>query len=123
LRPDIVVVQMGMNDLTGLHSGSREVDWVTSTTRDAIRALVGSAGALGAQIIVTTIFPLARGLTPNQAMQMAIRTLNNDLLALASEGVQLLDSATLLAGPDGYVLPAYADDELHLSPAGYATLN
>jgi lysophospholipase L1-like esterase len=35
----------------------------------------------------------------------------------------VFDTAMVLAGADGYVRPAFADDELHLSPAGYATLN
>lgn len=123
LRPDIVVVQMGVNDLTGLHPHAREGDLLVAATRDAIAAVVEAARGLGAQVIVTTIFPLARGYLPDQVVQAAISAVNAHLLALAGDGVQLLDSAAVLAGPDGYVLPAFADDELHLSPAGYAALN
>ncbi|NTU80860.1 MAG: SGNH/GDSL hydrolase family protein [Chloroflexales bacterium] len=123
LRPDIVVIQMGVNDLTGLHPRSREVDRAIAATRGAIIAVVSSARALGAQVIVTTIFPLARGYAPDQAVQAAISAVNAGLPALTGEGVQLFDSAAVLAGPDGYVRSTYADDELHLSPAGYAALN
>lgn len=123
LRPDIVVVQMGVNDLAGLHPRSPELDLVIAATRNAIATVVGAARTLGATVIVTTIFPLARGYQPDQAVQAAIRALTAALSALAGEGVQLFDSAAVLTGPDGYVCPAYADDELHLSHAGYAALN
>ena len=56
-------------------------------------------------------------------MQRAIAEVNHDLLGLRMAGVQVLDSATVLAGSDGYVRDTYADDELHLSVAGYAALN
>jgi lysophospholipase L1-like esterase len=123
LRPDIVVVQMGVNDLAGLHPGSREVETVVAATRDAIVAVLRSARNLGAHVVVTTVFPLARGYLPDQVVQEAIKAVNAGLPSLAGEGVQVFDSAAVLAGANGYVLPAYADDELHLSPAGYAALN
>jgi len=123
LRPDIVVVQMGVNDLTGLTPTSRERERVVAAAVEAITAVVGSARAIGAQVIVTTIFPLAREAFVDHAVQAAISAVNTALLALAGEGVQLFDTTAVLAGADGYVRPAFADDELHLSPAGYAALN
>jgi lysophospholipase L1-like esterase len=123
LRPDIVVVQMGVNDLTGLHPRSPERDLVIAATRNAIATVVGAARTLGATVIVTTIFPLARGYLPDHTVQAAISAINAHLLALAGDGVQLLDSPAVLTGPDGYVLQSFADDELHLSRAGYAALN
>jgi lysophospholipase L1-like esterase len=123
LRPDVVVVQMGVNDLTGLTPRSPGRDQVVAATREAIVAVVAGARALGAQVVLTTIFPLARGPFPDAAVQAAIGALNRDLLALAAPDLRVLDSAAVLAGADGYVRPAYAEDELHLSPAGYAALN
>lgn len=123
LRPDIVVVQLGVNDLAELHPRLREVDAIVAATRSAIAAVVESARVLGAQVVVTTIFPLARGSFPDHTVQRTIRTVNKGLLALAGEGVLVFDSAAVLAGADGYVLPPYAEDELHLSPAGYTALN
>ena len=59
----------------------------------------------------------------NPAVQRAIADVNRELLGLRMAGVQVLDSAAVLAGPDGYVRDAYANDELHLNKAGYAALN
>lgn len=122
-RADIVVIQMGVNDLTGLTLASRERERVVAATVEAITAVVGGARAIDAHVILTTIFPLARGAFVNHAVQAAISAVNAALLALAGEGVQLFDTTAVLAGADGYLRPAFADDELHLSPAGYAALN
>lgn len=123
LRPGIVVVQMGVNDLTGLHQGSCEVGSTVATTRDAIAAVAASVCNLWAYVIVTTIFPVARGYLPAEAVQAAIKLVNDQLRALAGPGVEVFDSTAVLTGSDGYVLPAFADDDLHLSPTGYEALN
>ena len=123
LRPDIVVLQMGVNDLAELMLGSRERALAVAATRRTIEAVVASARTLGARVVLTTIFPLAHGPLPDTAVQRAIAEVNHDLLGLRMAGVQVLDSATVLAGSDGYVRDTYADDELHLSVAGYAALN
>ncbi|MCS6883465.1 MAG: GDSL-type esterase/lipase family protein [Oscillochloridaceae bacterium] len=119
LRPAIVVLQLGVNDLAAR--------WPDPATQEAvveaITAVVAEARALGTEVILTTIFPLARGLWADPATQEAIAAVNERLGALAGAGVRVLDSAAILCGPDGYVLDRYADDELHLSAAGYAALN
>jgi lysophospholipase L1-like esterase len=48
---------------------------------------------------------------------------NTKLTASTDVQVTVFDSAAVLAGPDGYVRPTYAADELHLNAAGYAVLN
>lgn len=90
LRPDIVVVQLGVNDLVGLTPGSPD--------RERVVAAVLSATA-------------------------SVAAVNQGLPGLAGAEGPLLDSAAVLTGPDGYVRPAYAEDEVHLSAAGYAALN
>lgn len=115
LRPDVVVVQAGVNDLVSLGK--------PGPVLQAIAAIVDGARGLGAQVVLTTIFPLARGPLPDAAVQAAIAELNDQLRGLAAPGVALLDSAAALADPDGYVRDAYAADELHLSAAGYMALN
>jgi lysophospholipase L1-like esterase len=84
---------------------------------------VRQARALGAAVILTTIFPLARGLYRDDAVQASITEVNTALLGAAEEQITVFDSAAVLAKPDGYVRPAFAADELHLSAAGYAILN
>lgn len=123
LRPDIVVVQMGVNDLVELTSRTPDRERLVIAVRAAIASVVTDARALGAQVILTTIFPLARGPYAGRVVQEAIGAINQGLASLAAPDVQLLDSAAVLCGADGYVREAYADDEVHLCRAGYAALN
>lgn len=123
LRPDIVVVQMGVNDLVELTGRAPDRERRVSAVRAAIASVVADARALGARVILTTIFPLARGPYAGRAIQEAITAVNQGLPSLAAPDVQLLDSAAALCGPDGYVRDAYAEDEAHLNAAGYAALN
>lgn len=123
LEPDSIVVQVGVNDLmaVGLLRESRAQ--IIAATRDNIEAIVARARGTGARVILTTIFPLARGSLPDPAVQQAITEINQSLHDLAAPDVQVLDSAAVLAGPDGYVRPDYSKTELHLTPAGYEALN
>lgn len=123
LRPDRVVVQMGVNDLVELTMGHHGRAQIVAMTGRTIAAVVANARDLGARVVLTTIFPLAHGAVPDVAVQRAIAEVNRDLLGRAMEGVAVLDSAAVLVGPDGYVRDVYAADELHLSAAGYAALN
>ncbi|MFQ3664065.1 MAG: GDSL-type esterase/lipase family protein [Chloroflexaceae bacterium] len=123
LRPDIVVVQMGVNDLVELTGHAPERERLVMAVRTAIASVVSDARALGARVILTTIFPLAHGPYASRAVQEAIAAVNQGLSSLAAPEVRLLDSAAVLCGSDGYVRDAYADDEAHLNAAGYAALN
>jgi lysophospholipase L1-like esterase len=123
LRPAIVVVQMGVNDLTGRLSRASERERAVAEVYAATAAVVGGVRTLGARVILTTIFPLARGSFPDDVTQAAIAAVNRILTGLDAADVTRFDSAAVLAGDDGYVRPAYADDQLHLSAAGYAALN
>lgn len=123
LRPDIIVVQVGANDLAALNLLGQNRAQIIANLLEHIETIVAKARGGGARVILTTVFPIARGLPPNAAVQQAIAEVNQRLLAMAAPDLQVLDSAAVLAGPDGYARPAYAVDEYHLSAAGYAALN
>lgn len=114
---------MGVNDLVELTSRTPQREQLLIAVHAAIASVVADARALGARVILTTIFPLARGPYAGRTVQEAIAAINQGLASLVAPQVQLLDSAAVLCGPDGYVRDAYADDEAHLSTAGYAALN
>lgn len=123
LQPEIVVIQMGVNDLASLAYYPAKQAEVVAAVCAAIASVVDEARAMGCRVVLTTIFPLAHGPLPDRVVQEAIASVNRELLNLAGPGVQVLDSAAVLCGPDGYVRPEYAEDEAHLSAAGYAALN
>ncbi|PDV98391.1 SGNH/GDSL hydrolase family protein [Candidatus Chloroploca asiatica] len=119
LHPDVIVLQLGVNDLAGGSPGLATQHAVFA----AIATVTTEARRIAAPVVLTTIFPLARGPWASSQVQAAILAVNARLPTLVTDGVQLLDSAAVLCGPDGFVSSRYADDELHLSAAGYAMLN
>ncbi|MGF1522456.1 MAG: SGNH/GDSL hydrolase family protein [Leptolyngbyaceae cyanobacterium] len=128
LQPDAVIVQVGINDLKaiGLFPGRREA--IIAACKAHIQQIVEDSTAIGATVILTTIFPtgavpLERQPFWSDAIAEAVVEVNNYLFTLANEQVIVLDTFTVLANSQGQVLPKYSRDELHLNAQGYAVLN
>ena len=130
LNPSVVVLQVGINDLKtiGLFPGRKEE--IIADCKAHIQKLVEQSTDLGATVIITTIFPV--GEVPLQRkpfwsddIEAAITEVNGAIATLASadEAVVLLDSFSLLADEQGKLRSDYSQDELHLTPAAYETLN
>ena len=137
LHPDVIVVQAGVNDLMalGVLPGEREVQAtaVVANVIANVRQIVERATALGARVVVTTIFPLsavplAQWPFWSDEVPAAIEEVNAALRAMAGSGrpggaVSVLDAYALLADEEGRTRREYRADVLHLTPAGYARLN
>ncbi len=129
LRPDVVVIQVGVNDLVAsAESFPAEHGLFRAGCIDTITALVHRARADGATVVLTTIFPigpptLQQRILPPPDVAESIDTVNAALMALADDGVLVLDTRPLLADAHGVLRPEYRADRLHLSGAGYAALN
>lgn len=125
LAPDVVVVQVGINDLSAIPLFPNRAEAIVAACAGNIEALVDRAGAT---VILTTIFPLGdvppeRRLFSSAGMGEAVAEVNEHLLTLEGEGVLLMDTAAVLANERGRVRAAYSEDLLHLTPAGYEALN
>ncbi|WP_298816323.1 SGNH/GDSL hydrolase family protein [Chloroflexus sp.] len=128
LKPELVIVQVGVNDLTALAVFERDTETIIQTTIANLRAIVDLARSEGSRVIVTTIFPLGPNaferLDPATSLiQSAIMRVNEAIAALAAPDVIVFDSAALLAGVDGYVAEPYQTDLLHINAEGYRVLN
>lgn len=128
LLPDVLVVQVGINDLTAVSLFPNDADAIISRVQANIDAIVTQARADGVTLVLTTVFPvgeypLLRRPFWSDAIMDGLHTVNAHIRALAAPDVIVLDTYALLAGADGFIQPQYAADELHLSPAGYALLN
>jgi lysophospholipase L1-like esterase len=127
LRPSVVVIQAGVNDLKTLGVfPDRRADLVAGCLGN-LRALVTRSRALGARVVLTTIFPsskvpLARRPVWSPDIPAAIDEVNRGILAMAGEGVTVFDAAALLKNPDGSTRHECYLDTLHLNPTGYAAL-
>jgi lysophospholipase L1-like esterase len=127
LQPDIMVLQLGANDLKAIGLMPNKSGYIVSQLKSNIRALVDQAVAEGQKVILTTLFPygdvpLARQLVWSDQIEQATLEVNQYLATLASEQVILLDAYQILGGQGG-VLPAFSRDTLHLTSAGYGALN
>lgn len=129
LQPDILIVQMCINDLKTIPLfPEREADIIAGCLAN-MRQVVVAAREMGTVVILTTVFPVGNASLERQvffwsdAVAASVLTVNAALREMAGEGVIVLDAYALLADDSGLMHPEYAADTLHLHPAGYAVLN
>jgi lysophospholipase L1-like esterase len=128
LAPDIVVIQVGINDLKAIPLFPQDADAILARCKANIQAIVDAVRALDADVILTTIFPaghvpLERRMFWSDAVPPAVREVNDELQSMAEPGVRVLDAHAALADEAGVLPPEFAEDFMHVSDAGYAVLN
>jgi lysophospholipase L1-like esterase len=128
LRPEVVLLQVGINDLKYMALTGRSVESIVAEVTRNIRRIVGRLRQHGSLVILTTIFPVCFKRwqeTAHDPQQMAagVSVANQSLCHLAgSEGLYLFDAATYLT--EGTAVPSrWAIDGLHINQAGYQQLN
>ncbi|MFB2919363.1 MULTISPECIES: SGNH/GDSL hydrolase family protein [Aerosakkonema] len=125
LRPKIVVVQVGINDLKTIPLFPRQKDRIVANCKDNIEEIVKRSRSLGATVILTTIFPvgdvpLTRKPFWSSEVDRAILELNSYIYSLQAPNVIILDSYSLLAENGKN---KYQRDTLHTNAKGYQILN
>jgi lysophospholipase L1-like esterase len=128
LHPRVVVLELGVNDLTKVAVFPKRHGEIVAECEKNIDEIVARARALGATVVLTTIFPIGelpfyRLLFWSKEVDDAIAAVNAHLRGLAQPGVLLLDAGPLLVDSRGVVRPEFSFDFLHLNATGYAALN
>jgi len=128
LQPDVVLIQLGMNDLKAIGLFPERREAIVASCKDNLTELVRLSREQGAVVVLSTIFPvgkvpLARRLVWSDEISEAVVEMNAYIRSLQAEGVVVFDAYALLVGEDGLVRPAYASDFLHLNAEGYVRLN
>jgi lysophospholipase L1-like esterase len=129
LQPDIVVLQLGINDLKTIGIFPEQKDDIITNCRENIAELVKQSQDLGAVVILTTIFPfgevpLARKPFWSDDIFPAVQEVNAYMQTLADdERVIVFDPWPILADKQGMMLPEYRIDELHYNQQAYEKLN
>lgn len=128
LHPDIVVIQVGVNDLKTIPLFPEQRAAIVAACEANIEQIVDRAHDLGATVILTTIFPLGevpldRRLFWSDDVAGAIEEVNVFLRSLEREQVVVFESGTVLADERGLVHKEYSRDLLHLDELGYQALN
>lgn len=127
LKADLVVLQMGDNDLKTMAvlPGTREK--TIESTYENIVMIAKTLSDHGIQVVITTIFPpaqaeLLRKPLWSDEVNESIDIVNQRLLEFSYPGVVTVDCDSILR--DGqYIKPEYSLDTLHLTAEGYAALN
>ncbi len=128
LNPDIIVIQVGVNDLKTVALFPGQAETIIANCKTNIRQLVKATNSTGAIAIVSTVFPvgevpLERRVFWSDAVEQAVQSVNDYIKTLASDRVIVFDAFSLLANEQGRLRSEYRLDELHLNQAGYAALN
>jgi lysophospholipase L1-like esterase len=127
MSPSLAILQVGINDLKAIPLFPDRRDAIVRNCREGIAALVGRFRDLGADVIVTTIFPhggipIERRPFWSSSISEAIEEVNASIRGLATDGVRLLDAYAILEDR-GRVRRELARDALHLNGRGYESLN
>jgi lysophospholipase L1-like esterase len=131
IRPNIVVIQVGINDLKLLGPRPELREAVIDTCVSNILAVVRECRAMGAQVILTTVWPTgevstARRFVWSSAVEAGIHETNarleKRLAAIPHVTVTNLLAAASVDLPPGKNYTLYRDT-LHLRPAAYARLS
>jgi lysophospholipase L1-like esterase len=127
LRPNIIVVQVGINDLKTIPLFPERKAAIIANCKANIQQLVTRSVNSGATVILTTIFPtgpvpLTRQPFWSPDIAQAVSEVNAYLYSLKARNVVILDAYSLLAHK-GQVQSNYVRDTLHLNENGYKVLN
>ena len=128
LQPDIVLIQVGVNDLWRLGVfDSAERTQIIHNVQQAIQQLVCRVSGQS-QVILTTIIPLGNPpiwekLWGSAETSRAIAAINQYVHTLASDTVIIFDTAPILTSDGETVAKRFQADYLHLNQAGYEQLN
>jgi lysophospholipase L1-like esterase len=128
LRPQIIVVQVGINDLKAIPLFPERKETIVANCQENIGQIVADAARLGATTILTTILPVGRvpverRLFWSDDVALAVDEVNGYIRSLEGEDVIILDAFAVVADERGVAQSEYSSDLLHLNAAGYEALN
>ena len=128
IQPDIVVLQVGINDLKTIPLFPGREQKIISNCEANIEKIVQDSLETGSTVILTTIFPagqipLHRRLVWSNEISIAIEEVNHFIRNLEQDQVIIFDAAAILLDTNGQMRQEYGFDELHLNEAGYEALN
>ncbi len=128
LQPDIVVLQLGINDLKTIGLFPEKKAEIIANCRENIREIVKKSQNLGAVVILTTIFPfgdipLTRKPFWSDNILPAVQEINAYIDSLGNEGIIIFDTFSILADDRGMMPASYRIDDLHYNQRAYQKIN
>lgn len=128
LQPDILVVQVCINDLKTIPLYPHLKRQIIDNCKANLKYIVDASRNQSIDIILTTIFPLGelpfeRRYFWSDEVEEAIVEVNEYITTLQNTDVIIYDTTVILADQSGQVRTEYSDDFLHLNENGYQALN
>jgi lysophospholipase L1-like esterase len=128
LQPQIIVVQVGINDLKTIPLFPERQEAIIAGCKENIQQIVTRSTDLGATVILTTIFPIGkvpieRRLFWSGDVALSADEVNAYIRSLESDNVIIFDSYSILADGRGITRSEYSRDCLHINATGYEALN
>lgn len=127
IKPDMVVVQTGINDLKNMGVFPDRKDEIVKSCWKNLEKIAGKITDRDIQLVILTIFPpgpvdLLRKPLWSKDIQRCIDQINENIKGLQGRGITIVDCDAILALGQG-LKSEYAKDTFHLNPEGYETLN
>jgi lysophospholipase L1-like esterase len=129
LEPDIVILQLGMNDLVAIGLQPNSETAIVRQCRDNLSFFVETLQAKAIEVILLTIIPpdqpsLARLPVWSDRIPQRVTEINQEWLNLpATAKLHIVDTAQILKNESGIWHDNVNKDTLHLTPTGYEYLN
>lgn len=128
LRPDVVLIQVGINDLATIPVFPDRQAQIVADCKANIEQLVEKSAALGAVPLLTTILPLgaiplSRRVLWSDEVIVALKEVNDFIRAFARTGVVVFDGESLIVDEQRVMRKAYTRDYAHPNEAGYRVIN
>ena len=129
-KPKTILIQVCVNDLKMIPLFPNRKEQIIEACKSNITAMLEKSHALGAQVILSTVFPLGDVSIARQALGTTeppiidgISRINDFIKTQQSDNTVIFDSYELLLGENNKIDPQYSHDWLHLNKAGYEHLN
>jgi lysophospholipase L1-like esterase len=128
LKPNVVIIQVGINDLKTIALFPERKQSIVATCKANIKQIVEDSKRLGAVVILTTIFPpgevpLERRPVWSDEIGQTVKEVNAYIATLADDKTIVFDTFSIIADSQGTMPQKYSLDELHVNGQGYAILN
>lgn len=129
LCPEIVVIQVGVNDLKPLFMSLDDRERIVSRARENIEQIAKRLANTETTVILTTIFPVWNGVQSARipfwppAVVQSIEEINHYICSLAFPNLIIIDAYSILVSERGFIKDRYARDHWHTNALGYRVLN
>ncbi|MBN2316592.1 MAG: hypothetical protein JXM79_21875 [Sedimentisphaerales bacterium] len=127
LKPDITVVQIGINDLKNIGLFPDRKDEIVTSCWENLTTIVEQMSEHNIHVVLLTVFSpgpvdFYHKLLWSNDIREGVDQVNEKMIGLIRPGITVVDCDAILS-PGQSIKPEYAEGTYHLTSAGYVALN